>query len=58
MQKLMNPDLAAQDLMEHDVASRLAIRCLWTLQNEVPVEGGIQRKDLLRLLHQAMAWLD
>jgi aminoglycoside phosphotransferase (APT) family kinase protein len=52
--------LAAQGVTPAQLALRLAIRCLWTLQREVPVSGGPPgtaryRERLLRLLAQSLA---
>ncbi len=48
--------LQAHNLSEQDFAPRLAVRCLWTLQREVPVSERHQRygEHILRLLQNAL----
>jgi hypothetical protein len=55
--------LAARGVSDARLALRLAIRCLWTLQREVPVSGGTPattryRERLLRLLAKSLAQLE
>ncbi len=59
---LVERALAAHNLTLDDFAPRLALRCLWTLQREIPVVAGghhfaTYRALQLRLLHDALARL-
>jgi aminoglycoside phosphotransferase (APT) family kinase protein len=51
--------LVSQGLTLPDFAPRLAVRCLWTLQREIAVEGepSAYRSAVLGFLRQAMAWM-
>lgn len=52
--------LQAHNLSEYDFAPRMAVRCLWTLQREVPVSerDGSYGTHILRLLHDALKLLN
>jgi aminoglycoside phosphotransferase len=51
--------LTLQGLSEAQFAPRMAVRCLWTLQREIPVSGGDggYRDHVLNLLNSAFAYL-
>ena len=48
--------LQINNLSESDFAPRLAVRCLWTLQNEIPVSESHRDygRHVLRLLHNSL----